>query len=164
MSEAVPFPIESIRFLDVHPVMPDGSPPELRDSFDSLLAPLLLNSALAALKVIPQTSHNARIAVDCASRALEKMTLSDADKGAYHLCMCHDKHADDTLDILAKALYRRALAYAVLKDEDAAESDLITASQLMPEDQAITGELGKLRQRRKEKKEKEKKAFKKMFA
>jgi len=135
---------KSIRYLDVHPVMPDGSPPELKNSFDSLLAPLLLNSALAALKVHPQTPFNARIGVGSATRALDRMALSNADK--------------------AKALYRRALAHVVLKDENAAESDLIAASQLVPEDQAITGELAKVRQRRKEKKDKEKKAFKKMFA
>jgi peptidyl-prolyl isomerase D len=52
----------------------------------------------------------------------------------------------------------------VLKEEDAAESDLIAASQLVPEDQAIAGELVRVRQLKKEKKEKEKKAFKKMFA
>jgi len=65
---------------------------------------------------------------------------------------------------LAKALYRRALSHVILKEEDAAESDLIAANELVPEDQAITNELAKVKQRRKEKKEKEKKAFKKMFA
>ncbi|KIM82826.1 hypothetical protein PILCRDRAFT_97375 [Piloderma croceum F 1598] len=135
---------KSIRYLDVHPVMPDGSPPELQDSFDSLFAPLLLNSALAALKIQPQTPSNAHIGIDCATRALDRMTLNKADK--------------------AKALYRRALAHVILKEEDAAESDLITANELVPEDQAITNELTKVKQRRKEKKDKEKKAFKKMFA
>jgi peptidyl-prolyl isomerase D len=80
-AEAPSFQIESIRYLDVHPVMPDGSPPELKDSFDSLLTPVLLNAALAALKVHPQTTFNARIGVDCATRALDRMTLNNADKG-----------------------------------------------------------------------------------
>jgi len=135
---------KSIRYLDVHPVMPDNSPPELKDSYDSLLAPVLLNSSLAALKVQPQTSINAQIAVDNSSRALNCLTLNNADK--------------------AKALYRRALAHVILKDEDSAEADLITASQLVPDDQAIAGELAKVKQRKKEKRDKEKKAFKKMFA
>jgi len=135
---------KSIRYLDVHPVMPDGSPPELKDSFNSLLTPLLLNSALAALKVHPQTSANVRISIECATRALDRVDLNNADK--------------------AKALYRRALAHVVLKEENSAESDLVAASQLVPEDQAITNELLKVRQLKKEKKEKEKKAFKKMFA
>jgi len=65
---------------------------------------------------------------------------------------------------MAKALYRRALAHVILKDDDAAEADLVIASQLVPEDQAIASERAKVTKRKKEKKEKEKKAFKKMFA
>lgn len=76
---------ESIRYLDVHPVMPDNSPPELQDSYNSLLAPVLLNSALAALKVQPQTSNNAQIAVDNSSRAMDRLTLNKADMGKYYL-------------------------------------------------------------------------------
>jgi len=135
---------KSIRYLDVHPVMPDNSPPELQDSYNALLAPVLLNSALAALKVQPQTSNNAQIAVNNASRAIDRLVLNNAD--------------------MAKALYRRALAHVILKDDDAAEVDLITASQLVPEDQAIASELAKTKSRKKEKKNKEKAAFKKMFA
>jgi peptidyl-prolyl isomerase D len=51
-----------------------------------------------------------------------------------------------------------------LKEDGDAERDLVEASQLVPDDQAIAGELVKVRQRRKEKRDKEKKAFKKMFA
>lgn len=64
----------------------------------------------------------------------------------------------------AKALYRRALANIILKEEDHAEQDLVEASSLVPDDKVIGGELSKLRQRKKEKRDKEKKAFKKMFA
>jgi len=80
---------KSIRYLDVHPVMPDNSPPELKDSFDALLAPLLLNSALAAIRSGTST-ENANIAVKNTTRALERLQLNTSDK--------------------AKALYRRALA------------------------------------------------------
>ena len=41
---------ESIRYLDLHKELPEDAPPELEDSYDALLAPLLLNSALAALR------------------------------------------------------------------------------------------------------------------
>lgn len=75
--------IESIRYLDVHPVMPDGSPPELKSSFDGLLTPILLNSALAALKVLPQIPANAHIAVKNATRAIDRLNLSTADKGEH---------------------------------------------------------------------------------
>lgn len=51
-----------------------------------------------------------------------------------------------------------------MKDEDAAENDLITAHKLVPTDGTIENELAKLRQGRKEQREREKKAYKKMFA
>jgi peptidyl-prolyl isomerase D len=143
--------------------MPDGSPPELKDAYNSLLVPLLLNSALAALKVQPQTSFNVRISVDCATRALGMTAINNADKGKYHLRIFYDTGLDRACTTSAKALYRRALARVVLKEDDTAVSDLIAASQLVPEDQAINNELAKVRQMKKEKKEKEKKAFKKMF-
>ncbi|KAF9045407.1 peptidyl-prolyl cis-trans isomerase [Panaeolus papilionaceus] len=135
---------KSIRYLDVHPVLPDDAPPELRDSWNALLAPLLLNSALAAIRIQPQSSGNASVAVTNTTRALNKLELNDADK--------------------AKALYRRAMAHLYMKDEDTAEADLIEASRLVPQDAAINGELTKIRAQRKEKREKEKKQFKKMFA
>lgn len=142
--EALQKYLKSIRYLDVHPVMPDGSGPELKTSFDALLAPLLLNSALAGLRAQPPSASNARIAIDSTTRALGRLELSNADK--------------------AKALYRRGLAHSTLREEDEAERDLMEASKLVSEDQAITNELSKIRQRKKEKKDKEKAAFKKLFA
>ncbi|KAG6895748.1 hypothetical protein C0992_012866 [Termitomyces sp. T32_za158] len=135
---------KSIRYLDVHPVLPEDALPELKDSYDALLAPLLLNSALAAIRSQPLSSQNADIAIKNTTRALDRLELNAADK--------------------AKALYRRALAKVIKKDEDEAERDLIEASKLVPEDGAIAGELAKVRQQKKEKREKEKKAFKKLFA
>ena len=67
------------------------------------------------------------------------------------------------LILLAKALYRRALAHAYMKNEEHAEKDFVEASHLVPEDAAIAAELTKIRQQRKEKREKEKKAYKKLF-
>lgn len=61
-------------------------------------------------------------------------------------------------------MYRRALAHIVLKDDEQAENDLISASKLIKDDAAILGELEKARARKKEKRDKEKKAFKKLFA
>ncbi|EMD36826.1 hypothetical protein CERSUDRAFT_114733 [Gelatoporia subvermispora B] len=132
---------KAVRYLDFHPVLPEDAPPELKDSWDALLAPLLLNSALAALKA--GGPANANIALASTDRALE-MELNDADK--------------------AKALYRRALAHAALKEDDNAEQDLVQASQLVKDDKAILGELEKVRQRKREQREKERKAYKKLFA
>jgi peptidyl-prolyl isomerase D len=75
---------ESIRYLDVHPVMPEDTPPELKESFDALLISLLLNSALAAIRVQPLSSDNATIAVNNTSRALENLNLSNSDKGMFY--------------------------------------------------------------------------------
>lgn len=61
-------------------------------------------------------------------------------------------------------MYRRALAHIILKDDEQAENDLISASKLIKDDAAILGELEKARARKKEKRDKEKKAFKKLFA
>jgi peptidyl-prolyl isomerase D len=69
---------ESIRYLDLHHELPDDSTPELKASFNSLLAPLLLNSALTAIRSQPP-SHE--IAVECATRALNDLKLSNDDKG-----------------------------------------------------------------------------------
>ncbi|KAJ4491923.1 peptidyl-prolyl cis-trans isomerase [Lentinula edodes] len=135
---------KSIRYLDVHHVLPDDVSPELTEAYKALLSPLLLNSALAAIRAQPPTSLNAETAVKNATRALNTLTLSSADK--------------------AKALYRRAIARAILKDDDEAEKDLVEANKLVPDDQAIVGELGRIRNKRKEKRDKEKKAYKKMFS
>jgi peptidyl-prolyl isomerase D len=75
---------ESLRYLDVHPILPEGSSQELQDKFNALIAPLLLNSALAAIRAQPPSSANASIAISNTTRALDKLTLSNADKGTIH--------------------------------------------------------------------------------
>lgn len=133
---------KSIRYLDLHPVLPEDAPPELPDSYKALLAPLLLNASLAAIKA--DGASNAQTALRYTTRALDTLELNNADK--------------------AKALYRRALAHGVLKEDEEAEKDLVQAHDLVAQDAAIIAELDKIRTRRKEKRDKEKKAFKKMFA
>jgi len=143
-------------------VLPEGSSQELQDKFNALLAPLLLNSALAAVRAQPPSTANSLIAISSATRALDTLTLSNADKGTIRL-------PTSTLrkrlsPFLAKALYRRALAHIQVKDDEKAEQDLTEASKLVPDDAAIQSELSKIAQKRKEKRDKEKKQFKKMFA
>ena len=149
--------VEAIRYLDVHPVLPEDAPPELQDSYDALLAPLLLNSALAAVRSgVPQ------VAISSATRALDRLELNDADKGK-SFTPPHLRSSAHRLS-LAKALYRRALAYSTTNEDDAAEKDLVRAHELVPEDAAIVAELDKVKLRKKEKRDKEKKAYKKLFA
>lgn len=70
--------------------------------------------------------------------------------------------ADDVW--IAKALYRRALARAALKEEEEAEADLVEANKLVKDDKAIIAELERIRQVRQAYKAKQKAQFKKMFA
>ncbi|KAJ8503308.1 hypothetical protein ONZ45_g10979 [Pleurotus djamor] len=135
---------KSIRYIDHHLNIIDDATPEHREACNAILAPLLLNSALAGVRAVPSSSYNADVAVTNASRALDDLKLNTADQ--------------------AKALYRRALAHAILKDEESAEKDLVEASKLVPDDQAISGELARIKQRKKEKLDKEKASYRKMFA
>lgn len=132
---------KSIRYLDLHTALPDDAPPELSQEIKALLAPLLLNAAFAAIKT--EGTSNAPIALRSTTRALDTLELSTADK--------------------AKALYRRARAHGLLKDDESAEKDLNQAHELVPQDAAITAELNSVKSRQKEKRDKEKKAFRKMF-
>ncbi|KAI0634595.1 peptidyl-prolyl cis-trans isomerase Cpr7 [Trametes polyzona] len=135
---------KAIRYLDYHLDLPDAEdkPPELKDSFQALLAPLLLNSALAAIRA--GGSANARLALRVTDRAIASLELNDADK--------------------AKALYREALAHVALKEDEEAEEALVKAHALVKDDKAIIGELEKVRGRLRGKREKEKAQFKKLFA
>jgi len=63
----------------------------------------------------------------------------------------------------AKALYRRALCYTFLKDEEAALKDLEAAAALVPSDGAVKKELDGAKKRKEERRAKERKAYGKMF-
>lgn len=162
---------ESIRYLDLHPFLPEDASQELKDSFNALFATLLLNSALAGMRAGGPV--NSRVAVRSADRALEKLQLDDSDKGEVLIYLSFPIQVPRLISLLnqfslpmhltAKALYRRGLAKSALNELDAAEQDLARASELVKDDASILGELEKIRARRKEKRDKEKKAYKKMF-
>ncbi|KAG7451661.1 uncharacterized protein BT62DRAFT_1072207 [Guyanagaster necrorhizus] len=126
--------LKAVRYLDVHPVLPDDSPQTLRDTFKSTRIAVLLNVALAGSKI------NAETGVAVATRVLGIEGLSDLDR--------------------AKALYRRGVSYIVLGKEREAEKDLVAAGS----DSLVVQELTRLRVRRKEKSDREKKALRRMFA
>jgi len=129
---------KALRYLDVH----HDAPEELADEFLALRTPLLLNSALAALKA-PGGPAGARIAIDATNSALELPKLSDADR--------------------AKALYRQGLAQVTLKGDEEAEKLILEALSLAKDDKAIAAELESIRQRKKAQRDKERAAYKKMF-
>jgi peptidyl-prolyl isomerase D len=72
---------KALRYLNVHPVLPDDAPPEITDEFNALRTPLLLNSALAAFRS-PGGLQGANIALKETSTALRLPKLSDTDRGA----------------------------------------------------------------------------------
>ena len=128
--------------MDLHPSLPADTPKELTDGFHSIRVPVLLNTALTALKISPAAPQ---IAIQCAGRVLNTPEITPAER--------------------AKALYRRGLAHIASKQDEEAEADLIEADKLLGgKDAALKAELEKVRTRRKEKKEKEKKAFRGLFA
>ncbi|KAG8936352.1 peptidyl-prolyl cis-trans isomerase cpr6 [Tulasnella sp. 419] len=135
---------KAIRYLDVHPVLPDSTSPEVKQAYKALYVPLLLNLALSATKL--NTAHNADQAIKATTRVLNlpDVTLTPTDKG--------------------KALYRRALAKILLKQVDEAEEDLTEAAAVVPGDDAIKKLLATLKDKKKEKKEKEKKAYRNLFS
>ena len=134
---------ESLRYLDVHPVLPEDTKDDLRDAFYAQLTPLLLNLALALLRLGPSTLSATEI-VKFTLRALSLPKLSTTDRG--------------------KALFRGALAKVILNDEEEAEKDLLEAERIVPGDEAVKKELEKVRAKKKEKRDKEKKAYKGLFS
>src|SRR6266550_8174390 len=51
---------ESVRYLDTHQNLPENTPSGVREGYSALLAPLLLNSALAAIRIQPPNTNNAK--------------------------------------------------------------------------------------------------------
>ncbi|KAF9238065.1 40 kDa cyclophilin [Melanogaster broomeanus] len=161
--------LKSLRYLDQRPALPDNVPPERKEEFDELRTVLLNNSALAALRT---PSPDPSLAVHQTSRAY-LLAVKTEHKGQLFLLylMCRVMSSIHlVIFAIAKALYRRALAHAALKDEDAAKRDLLEANELLAAEDplnmksAISNELAKIAQRQKEHRDKEKKAYKKLFA
>jgi peptidyl-prolyl isomerase D len=131
---------KALRYLDVHPVLPDDAPADLVKAFRDVRFPLLTNAALSALKCTPPAG---KLAVSLATRALSVEDLTPPEKG--------------------KALYRRALGKIQAKDDEGAEQDLKASLEHVPGDAGSLSQLKLVEQRRKERREKEKKAYAKMF-
>jgi peptidyl-prolyl isomerase D len=133
---------EATRYLDLHPSLPADTPKELTDGFHSVRVPVLLNTALTALKIGPAAPQ---IAVQSANHVLNIPEITPKER--------------------AKALYRRGQAYTASKQDEEAEADFVEADKLLGgTDTGLKAELEKVRTRRKEKREKEKKAYRGLFA
>ncbi|PLN80739.1 peptidyl-prolyl cis-trans isomerase D [Aspergillus taichungensis] len=134
---------KGLRYLNEFPE-PDEEkdPKDLEPQLKALRFTLHSNSALLANKLSQYKN-----AQTWASYALE---VADAAK------------AKDT--DRAKALYRRAVASGGLKEEDAALSDLETASKLAPGDAGITNEIARVKQAIKNREAKERATARKFFS
>ncbi len=131
---------KALRYLDVHPELPNDAPADLVAGFRGTRFPCLTNGSLVALKVAPP---QAKLAASLASRALNIADLTPAEKG--------------------KALYRRGVARVALKDQDGAEADLAEANKLVPGDGGVTKALNDVRAQKKAALEKQRAAYSKMF-
>jgi peptidyl-prolyl isomerase D len=158
---------KALRYLDLHNDLPDHTPSELADQFNALRTPLLLNSALAALKA-PGGIPGARIVLSATTSVLGLPKLGDADRGTYMLrtlsyCTSNRFLSCRRATSAAKALYRQGLAQVTLKEYEEAEKVFLEAISLAKDDKAIAAELEHLRQRKKAQRDKEKAAYKKIF-
>jgi peptidyl-prolyl isomerase D len=131
---------KGVRYLHEYPSPLENDPPELGPQLSNLRLTLHSNSALVLLKM--KRFDDAR---NSASNALEHGEKAPAaDKG--------------------KVLYRRAMAYAGLKDEEMAVKDLQNALEYVPGDKAIVAELEAVKKRDAERRKKEKQIYSKAFA
>jgi peptidyl-prolyl isomerase D len=73
---------EAMRYLDVHPILPDDVSAETQDQYRVLTIATLLNGALSAVKITPPSGENGRRAVDMCSRVLRIEALNAADSGS----------------------------------------------------------------------------------
>ncbi|BGP14927.1 hypothetical protein JCM10213_003716 [Rhodosporidiobolus nylandii] len=144
---------KALRYLDRHIALPERDL-ELEAQLVNLRLSILLNSALTAIKGNPVTAANAQLAVKQATRALSLDGNPEEDSNRKQLTDAEK----------AKALFRRAKAHAVLKDEKEAVADFEAAAKLQPEDASIKAELAALKARIEERKKKARAAFGKMFS
>ena len=129
---------KGLRYLHENPEQSENDSPNLFKDLDQLKITLHSNSALCSIKL-----QNFSDANHSASAALEVESITTADKG--------------------KALFRRALAKAGVRDEESAIQDLQSAKECAPGDSTIANELKKLREKSAERTQKERAAFKKFF-
>lgn len=129
---------KGLRYLNEEPDL-TSAPAETSSTLASLRFTLNSNSALLHNRL-----KNFSDAEKFASAALDVTGVTDADK--------------------AKALYRRAIAYVGLKDEDAALKDLEEANKLVPGDAAVLKELAAVKKSAADRAKKEKAAYSKFFS
>ncbi|TKY87065.1 hypothetical protein EX895_003742 [Sporisorium graminicola] len=148
--------LKALRYLSVHPVLPDTTPPALASAYTSLKTSIHLNLALAALKTAPAAQPS--LAIQHATSAITALTSTTSWDTA-----APADEAKRTAD-LAKAHYRRALAYVAQKQDDRAEADLVRAAELAADDAGVKREMAALAKRKDARIKAQRKAYSKMFS
>lgn len=145
---------KALRYLQLHPILPEDTPADLAANYTTLKTSIQLNACLCALKTTPAQP---RVAISNATAVISNLTSNkapsteQADKNKYH-------------SDLAKAFYRRALAYVAQKDDERAEADLKHALENAPEDAGVKRELQALARRKEAKLKGMRAAYSKMFS
>lgn len=155
---------KAVRYVLINPVIPESLPdaPALEQRRLDLYSSLQLNIALAALKITPSTGALADLAIKETNSILAR---TEAVKLLEEPDLAASGHATPaTQATIAKAFYRRALAYSAHKRYEEAIKDLDSALHFAPSDAGIKSErrnvLTKMDQRRKA----ERAAYSKMFS
>jgi len=129
---------KAIRYVQEYPAPLEGDPPDLGAQLNKLKIALYNNSSLLQYKLKQYQDSDSS-----AERALGIDGISDADKG--------------------KALFRRGVAAAAMKNEDDALEYLEAAAKLVPNDAGVRNELASVKKAGTERRAKEKKAYAKAF-
>lgn len=148
--------LKALRYLALHPVLPEDTAPELASDYAALKTSVQLNLALCALKTTPAQPA---LTIQHATSAIAFL-ISPAAAAWDSTDEVEKKRKSD----IAKAHYRRALAYVATKQDDRAEADLAKAKELMPDDAGVKKELAALVKRKDAKVRAQRKAYSKMFS
>ncbi|KAL4400162.1 peptidyl-prolyl cis-trans isomerase Cpr6 [Malassezia pachydermatis] len=138
---------KALRYLFVNPHLPESTDKTFAANYRALRTPLQLNAALCALKTVPPIAEEA-----------EALTTQVIERGA------EGGLGAPTEAEMAKAHFRRALAYATLKRDDDAKADLDKALTYAPNDAGILKEKNALEKRRQARLAKQRAAYSKMFS
>ncbi|SNX88028.1 probable U-snRNP-associated cyclophilin [Melanopsichium pennsylvanicum] len=144
---------KALRYLQLHPILPDDTSPDLKTKWMALKTSIQLNASLAALKVSPPQP---KITITHTTAVIQNIPSTNWDSDS-------EEWKKIKAD-LAKAYYRRAMGYVALKDEERAESDLKRAQELMPEDAGVKKEQQALAKRKEAKLKAQRAAYSKMFS
>ena len=129
---------KSLRYLDVHPVLPDDTNKDLKVNFNTIRVQLNLNLSIGSLKL----NKNSQ-AESYATKAIRVPPLNPSE--------------------IVKGLYRRSLSKSNRNNFDDALSDLNSALKIKPNDEVILNQINVLNKKLDNFKSKQKQIYAKMF-